>query len=46
MGYNLSFNEVNTLFEELKKDYKIYAPKRFEKQGRYSDTDIIRYYKI
>ncbi|ATD56093.1 anaerobic sulfite reductase subunit AsrA [Clostridium chauvoei] len=46
MGYNLSFTEVNTLFEELKKDYKIYAPKRFEKQGRYSDTDIIRYDEV
>ena len=43
MGYNLSFQEVNTLFEDLKKEYKIYAPKRFKKQGRYSDTDIIKY---
>jgi anaerobic sulfite reductase subunit A len=46
MGYNLSLNEVNTLFEELKKEYKIYAPKRFKKQGRYSDTDIIRYDEV
>lgn len=46
MGYNLSLKEVNTLFEELKKEYKIYAPKRFRKQGRYSDTDIIRYDEV
>lgn len=46
MGYNLSFQEVNTLFEDLKKEYKIYAPKRFKKQGRYSDTDIIKYDEI
>lgn len=46
MGYNLSLNEVNSLFEELKKEYKIYAPKRFAKQGRYSDTDIIRYDEV
>ncbi|GAA0086365.1 anaerobic sulfite reductase subunit AsrA [Clostridium sp. CTA-7] len=46
MGYNLSLKEVNTLFEELKKEYKIYAPKRFKKQGRYSDTDIIRYDEV
>lgn len=46
MGYNLSLKEVNSLFEELKKEYKIYAPKRFEKQGRYSDTDIIRYDEV
>ena len=46
MGFDLSFQEVNTLFEDLKKEYKIYAPKRFEKQGRYSDTDIIRYAEV
>lgn len=46
MGYNLSLKEVNSLFEELKKKYKIYAPKRFAKQGRYSDTDIIRYDEV
>ncbi|MFR4995611.1 MAG: anaerobic sulfite reductase subunit AsrA [Clostridium paraputrificum] len=46
MGYNLSFQEVNALFEDLKKEYKIYAPKRFKKQGRYSDTDIIKYDEI
>ena len=46
MGYNLSFQEVNTLFEDLKKEYKIYAQKRFKKQGRYSDTDIIKYDEV
>lgn len=46
MGYTLSFQEVNTLFEDLKKEYKIYAPKRFKKQGRYSDTDIIKYDEV
>jgi len=46
MGFSLSFEKVNVLLNELKKEYKIYAPKRFEKQGRYSDTDIIRYDEI
>lgn len=46
MGFNLTFKEVNSLLGELKKEYKIYAPKRFEKEGRYSDTDIIRYDEI
>lgn len=46
MGYRLSFKEVNDLFERLKEDYRIYAPKRFEKAGRYSDTDIIKYDEI
>jgi len=43
MGYSLSFEETNQLFQKLSAEYKIYAPKRFEKQGRYSDTDVIRY---
>lgn len=34
------------LFERLSAEYDIYAPKRFEKQGRYSDTDIIRYDRV
>lgn len=46
MGYKLNYETVNTLFNELKKEYKIYAPKRFPKAGRYSDTDIIRYAEI
>ncbi|MGL4362985.1 MAG: anaerobic sulfite reductase subunit AsrA [Cellulosilyticaceae bacterium] len=46
MGYNLSFETVNSLFNELKKEYKIYAPKRFAKAGRYSDQDIIRYAEV
>lgn len=32
--------------EALRKDYRVYAPKRFPKQGRYSDTDIIRYDEV
>ena len=44
MGYKLLSNEINSLFEKLKEEYKIYAPKRFVKQGRYSDTDIISGY--
>lgn len=43
MGYQLSYGQVNELFDRLAPEYRIYAPKRFEKQGRYSDTDIIRY---
>lgn len=46
MSYKLKLQEVNDLFNELKKEYIIYAPKRFEKQGRYSDTDIIKYDEI
>ena len=43
MGYKMNFDKVNEVLKELSKEYDIYAPKRFAKQGRYSDTDIIRY---
>ncbi|WP_195990303.1 anaerobic sulfite reductase subunit AsrA [Clostridium sp. D53t1_180928_C8] len=46
MGYKLTLEDTNILFNELQKEYKIYAPKRFEKAGRYSDTDIIRYDEV
>ncbi len=46
MGYKLNFETVNELFRELRKEYKIYAPKRFPKAGRYSDQDIIRYVEV
>ena len=46
MGYKLLSNEIDSLFEKLKEEYKIYAPKRFVKQGRYSDTDIIKYDEV
>jgi len=43
VGYKIDNVKVNEVLAELSKEYDIYAPKRFEKQGRYSDTDIIRY---
>lgn len=43
MGYSLNRDEMDRLFRRLAPKYKIYAPKRFPKQGRYSDTDIVRY---
>jgi len=46
MGYTLSKERAEALFAKLKEKYQIIAPKRFPKQGRYSDTDIIRYDQI
>lgn len=46
MGYKLTLSDVDNLINVLKQDYKVYAPKRFSKQGRYSDTDIIRYDEV
>lgn len=46
MGYKLTKDEADALFAELSKTYDIYAPKRFPKQGRYSDTDVVKYDKV
>ncbi|WP_050637912.1 anaerobic sulfite reductase subunit AsrA [Candidatus Stoquefichus sp. SB1] len=46
MGYKVSFEQMNDIFNALSTEYDIYAPKRFVNQGRYSETDIIRYDQI
>lgn len=46
MGYILNFTEADKLFCNIFDKYDVYAPKRFPKQGRYSDTDIVRYDKV
>lgn len=46
MGFSLSVSQADTVLHALQQDYRIYAPKRFPKQGRYSDTDIIRYAEV
>ncbi len=46
MGFKLDLNKANNILQQLQKEYKIYAPKRFEKAGRYSDTDIVKYVEI
>ena len=46
MGRRLSNEQFNQVLTRLRGEYDIYAPKRFEKQGRFSDTDLIRYDQI
>ncbi len=46
MGYKFNFADADRLFCNIFDKYDIYAPKKFPKQGRYSDTDIIKYAKI
>lgn len=46
MSYCLSYEQADDIFLQLRKSYKIYAPKRFPKKGRYSDTDLVRYDEI
>lgn len=43
MGFEINLTKVNDILKELSAEYDIYAPKRFPKQGRYSDTDLVKY---
>lgn len=46
MGYNVSLKIMNHAIRELKKEYRVFAPKRFEKRGWKPGTDSIRYGEI
>lgn len=46
MGYTLNTAQANQVLAALRKDYTVYAPKRFRNQGRYSATDVIRYDEV
>ncbi len=46
MGYQLTWAQADVLFDKLLEDYQIYAPKRLKNEGRYSDTDVIRYGEV
>ncbi len=46
MGYVLKSEGLSQVFDKLKNEYLVYAPKCFEKGGRFSDTDCIRYGEI
>ncbi|MEG1857325.1 MAG: anaerobic sulfite reductase subunit AsrA [Pseudoflavonifractor sp.] len=46
MGYSLNVAQADEVLRALKQDYRVYAPKRFPKEGRYSDTDVIHYAEV
>jgi len=46
MSYKISLKDSENLFKALSAKYDIYAPKRFVGQGRWSDTDVIKYAKV
>ncbi|MCD8225525.1 MAG: anaerobic sulfite reductase subunit AsrA [Clostridiales bacterium] len=46
MGYSLNIAQADALLSALAKDYRVYAPRRFRNQGRYSATDVIRYGEV
>ena len=43
MGYQLTQEGLRQVFADWSREYDIYAPKRFEGTGRFSETDVIRY---
>ena len=46
MGYLLTLEQGDDLLKALREEYRVFAPRRFPKAGRYSDTDIIRYAEV
>ena len=46
MGYQLSKANANEIFHQWAQKYDIFAPKRMEGEGCFSDTDVIRYVKV
>jgi anaerobic sulfite reductase subunit A len=46
MGYKLNKKAINDIFQDLSKEYIIYAPKLFEGEGSFSDTDRVRYGEV
>ena len=46
MGYKVSSEAMDKMFQDLKKDYTIFAPKVFKGGGHFSDTDTIRYAEV
>ena len=46
MGYYLSEKSMNQILAEWQENYLIYAPKLYEGEGAFSDTDLIRYGEV
>lgn len=46
MSYILTKDKSEAIFKELAKTYTIFAPRRFENAGRFSDTDLIEYGEV
>jgi anaerobic sulfite reductase subunit A len=45
-AFSLTTANMDQILQELKKEYRIFAPKRYEKRGAKSSTDLIRYGEI
>ena len=46
MGYSFTEGEFDNLLKELNQDYNIFAPTILKGEGRFSDTDQVRYGQI
>ncbi|MBZ4682778.1 MAG: anaerobic sulfite reductase subunit [Fusobacteriaceae bacterium] len=46
MKISLSKKDFNESLLALSKEYKIFAPKNFKAEGRFSDTDLVRYAEV
>ena len=46
MKISLNCENFDLILEELKKEYKIYAPVEMSFRGTFSDTSVIRYSEI
>ncbi len=46
MGYKLTPEAFDGVINSLKERYRVFAPKRYELGGHFSDTDVIRYGEI
>jgi anaerobic sulfite reductase subunit A len=46
MGFKMTKEQGNTLFEKLSAKYDVFAPKLFVGDGCFSDIDVIRYDKV
>ncbi|MGI6068907.1 MAG: anaerobic sulfite reductase subunit AsrA [Blautia sp.] len=46
MGYRLNISQAEEVLQALRKDYRVFAPVRFPNEGRYSETDLIKYAEV
>lgn len=46
MGYKTINESLNSILKKLSEKYSIYAPKVFEGDGTFSDTDVVRYGEV
>ncbi len=46
MGYKIKKEKFNEIITKLSEEYDIYAPKKSECKGRFSDTDLVKYEKV